>query len=896
MAGAGYLAYDKWQGTESTNLWSLVPENAAIVYESKSSIEVWNKILQSDLWQSLGKIEQFSRLNNGLEILDSLSGKKGQFSRLLENDFLVSVHKTSKNSFDFLWVLDIDDRSKQKTALQILESLRSEGGFTVEVRKYLNFEIQEISNEKLRQEFSYFIYENKLIGSSTSFLVEDVARQIDTGHAGFKNANAELFNLPRLSQDEGNIYVNMDNVSQYMGLFIDSQESNNISQLSYLAGSMFFDMSIQSNKVLLNGFGISKTNDFLDVFKGQKPTKSPFKYYIPNRASMSYELLFDNPTRWFETLEEYWKSHDTQFLKRKENELKKYDFDLEKTMQWVKDGFALAEADPVSGNGKDMLFFISPKDLHEGLAQLNRISEKQALGRGDSVYTELYSDLEIRELGVEEFPMLLLGPMFSGFSNSYYTTIDGLIVFGNNIEAIKNLVIDVQSENTWGRSVKYNQFLNNNLEEYNLSMTVNTDKIWQAISEQLDDEWKTFVSTNARPLKNFRLLSTQFSALDENHYASIAIDHEKQDFTSSDKRFTIEQEVYIGRQLLSKPEVVKNHVTNQLEVVLQDSAMNLILISSEGRELWRLPLEEKIVTEIDQVDFYKNGKLQLFFATQSKVYIVDRLGNNVENYPVTLSDYKIMRASVLDYDRSRNYRFLISDDKGNLCLMNKEGVLLEGWNPNKVGGRLTDLPFHIRVRGKDVIIAIQEDGTVNVMNRRGEMLPGFPLQTGGRTSGKPFVKKGNTLSKTTLVVMSEDGKLTEFSLSGDIVNSDQFYRPTLKTKFKLSSDALGKSYIIARQDENRLVLLDHVKNEILSKDYLSDEILKIQYYDFSADNKVYAVTDETQGFTYLYNTYGTLVNSQPFNSNFEIAMMFFETKVKYQIYAVSEKSLKVLSF
>ncbi|MEL7002969.1 MAG: hypothetical protein AAFN93_09580, partial [Bacteroidota bacterium] len=283
-------------------------------------------------------------------------------------------------------------------------------------------------------------------------------------------------------------------------------------------------------------------------------------------------------------------------------------------------------------------------------------------------------------------------------------------------------------------------------------------------------------------------------------------------------------------------------------------------------------------------------------ATESKVYIVDRLGNYVENYPVDLSAYRVSGMTVLDYDKSKNYRFLIADDRGNLCLMNKEGVLLEGWNPKKIEGRLANKPFHLRIRGKDVIVAIQEDGIVNLMNRRGEMMPGFPLDTKGRISGDTFVNRGGNLSKTSLVVISDIGKLTEFNLTGETLKSDQFYRPSSLTKFALIDDALGKSYIISRQDGNKLVLLNEQKDEILAKDYLSDEALKIQFYNFSVENKVYVATDETQGFSYVYNTDGILVNSRPFDSDFEIAMTFSESRKQYKIYAVSDKSVKLLSF
>ena len=40
--------------------------------------------------------------------------------------------------------------------------------------------------------------------------------------------------------------------------------------------------------------------------------------------------------------------------------------------------------------------------------------------------------------------------------------------------------------------------------------------------------------------------------------------------------------------------------------------------------------------DVHQIDLYKNGKLQLLFNTQSKLHLIDRNGNNVEQFPIGL--------------------------------------------------------------------------------------------------------------------------------------------------------------------------------------------------------------------------------------------------------------------
>ena len=68
---------------------------------------------------------------------------------------------------------------------------------------------------------------------------------------------------------------------------------------------------------------------------------------------------------------------------------------------------------------------------------------------------------------------------------------------------------------------------------------------------------------------------------------------------------------------------------------------------------------------IYQIDFYKNGKLQLLFNTAAQLHLLDRNGNYVERYPVKLRSPATNGMALFDYEKSRDYRiFLAAEDKG----------------------------------------------------------------------------------------------------------------------------------------------------------------------------------------------------------------------------------------
>ena len=89
---------------------------------------------------------------------------------------------------------------------------------------------------------------------------------------------------------------------------------------------------------------------------------------------------------------------------------------------------------------------------------------------------------------------------------------------------------------------------------------------------------------------------------------------------------------------LAKFALVKSHVDKSNEILVQDSAWNVSLVSAEGKILWKIPTNGLIADEVIQVDYFNNGKLQYFFATPGALHIVDRLGKYVNPFPVKIPE------------------------------------------------------------------------------------------------------------------------------------------------------------------------------------------------------------------------------------------------------------------
>src|SRR5690606_34962811 len=357
--------------------------------------------------------------------------------------------------------------------------------------------------------------------------------------------------------------------------------------------------------------------------------------------------------------------------------------------------------------------------------------------------------------------------------------------------------------------------------------------------------------------------------LNESFYTNVAWQYEQPALPGPESR--PENQMLVTRfpvQLTGKPYVVTSHVDKSSEVLLQDSLNQIHLVSATGKVLWSMSLNGPIVREVFQVDYYKNGKLQYFFVAGDKLHIIDRLGNYVPPFPVEMKTKEVDYVSLVDYDQSKIYRLLITDRSGRIWIYEKQGVHLEGWKPNYVEGALASPARHHRIRGREYLIAIRRDGRVYLMNRRGELQKGFPINLDARPTGEYFLELGSRVDNSNFVVVSSDGFRIKFNTEGKIQTRETLVKSSVNSKFSLVKEYNGKSYCMVRQDPGGLVVQDAIGKEIISNSYIGMNPVVVSYYDFGAGSVYYSITDRVQNLTYVYDQSGNLLTSPPLESAF----------------------------
>ena len=300
--------------------------------------------------------------------------------------------------------------------------------------------------------------------------------------------------------------------------------------------------------------------------------------------------------------------------------------------------------------------------------------------------------------------------LFSKLNVSNYTIIDDFIIFSENETLTKEII-------------------SNHLNKNNL----NNSKSFQITQQKLSDDvsYQKILSSKDLAYLFNHLFGGSFSEADVKAYKNSIIQVIKDDKivhvnariesfqpTREQKKINEIFNIKLDAAILGEIHFVKNHKSKQKDIVVQDVENQLYLITNQGVVRWKKKLSGPIIGRIKQVDLYKNGRLQMVFSTENRVYVLDQLGKDVGAYPLKFKNKITQAVSVFDYDKNKNYRFLITQGKV-LIMYDGKGKRVKGFS-YAPGSEILNAPRHIRYNGKDYIVF----GTVKnlkILNRKGEI-------------------------------------------------------------------------------------------------------------------------------------------------------------------------------
>jgi hypothetical protein len=389
------------------------------------------------------------------------------------------------------------------------------------------------------------------------------------------------------------------------------------------------------------------------------------------------------------------------------------------------------------------------------------------LNNTETIHPKLFSTDDpqgsFREVTIfsHEFPEdvdVLLNAIGSYTNAKWSSQLDDFLVYSNSQARLKQIIGNYLDNKTLFNDLDFKTLredLADNSTFLWLGKTTNLTKKWGAVSTERRAAWEKI------KLSDFPLLVLQGVA--ESNFIQTRLTAQKKNTTPQKNSVVSQYSFSLDAPASRAPQWIKNHRNKTMDVVVQDQNNVLYLFSNTGKLYWKKQLSGQIIGSIEQVDLYKNRRLQMAFRTADRFQILDRNGKVVPPFDMKLTGESPKHLAVFDYDLNRNYRFLIVDGK-KIRMIDNRGKNVSGFRLKTLKNGLMHPPKHIRFGSRDYIVLQSKAGRVRILNRQGT--DRIKLKEAVKTSNNPIFEYRNTFAGTT-----ENGDMYQIDSKGNILRS-----------------------------------------------------------------------------------------------------------------------------
>ncbi|HAF29813.1 MAG TPA: hypothetical protein DCG75_12275 [Bacteroidales bacterium] len=864
--------YVKNQQLPDFKTYKAIPLDAAFIIESNNFIEKITEIRNDNkIWDELMLFPAIKKFDSDLAFITNLYHKNQIIKDLtVENQIVVSAHKTGKENLGFLFFIKMHNSRDKKFILQTIKGLLNNGDLAV--RDYSNSKIYNIKTPEKELYISF--YKGIMICSSSSILVENSLRQSDVEKSVLTDMGFIKVQKTAGKNVDANIYLNLPNLNEIISFTLDEKYKTIISKFSNLGNWVELDINLKDDAVLLNGFTFSSDslNNYLNLFLNQNPIDHEMNSILPANTSLFLSLGISNTGQYIRNYKSFLQKEGkiNKYQLQIDQFKNKYAIDLEQFfVDQLDEEVGLVVTDEPNKNFEDNTYIImrtkgksiaekSLNDIITKIAETDNISKSRMV---NEIKIDKETNYVVYSLSFKTVFKTFFGNVFPEFNNQYVTFIDNFMVIGNSKSSISNFIHSNVLHKTLDNDMKFDQFTNYLSSKSNFYFYTNLFRSPNYILEFLNPNLKKGLIQNIESIKKFQALAVQFQHNNDMIYNNLYLQYIPE---IKEEAVTV-WESHLDTSINFKPVLVTNHYTKENEIFIQDLNNKIYLINKVGRILWKLQLTEKINSEVYQVDFYKNGKLQFLFSTANKIHLIDRNGNYVERYPVELRSASTAGMAMFDYDKNLDYRILIPCKNKNVYLYNIEGILVNGWEFGQTDNYVTSPVQHFRVATNDYLV-FADKFRVYILNRKGEDRIQLKEQFSKSVNNAFNLEQGDANTSPCFVTTDTSSLIKKIYLDGT-VETKQIGKYSSNHFFDyqdINADGF-KDYIFL--DNNKLKVVKQDGSEIF--DYKFDEIIESSpvYYYFSYDDRKLGLVSKTSNEIYLFNSNGSIYDGFPLKGN-----------------------------
>lgn len=853
-----------------------IPQDAVLVLRLNGPT-LLNSLTEgkTKVWKDLQEFNSVKNIENEINSFDSLVKKIPNLSEFLnESDLYVSGHLSGSKKLYYLSIIPLPEGFNQKDVIRILDDNRS---LTYSERKYEGKSILNIRSSNGKS-FSISITNGLLLYSSSPLLVEDAIRQSTLANSLLDNPHfAKMFKATGKNK-QANLFIDLQKAGKLFSLFTKTSLTDKSKSFKKIGNWAELDINIKEKIILLNGFThrTDTTNNFIKTISSFDPVRITIPEILPSTTSGYIAYGISSPTEYYQKYLKHLRETGklATYRANLSNMNAKYGIDFDVVfLNLLDDQLALANRFNPSTNSNNEYIVLKCKSGNETRNQLESLTEQiKPLTNGQLKYS--YSpdnDIKFTIYRIPIYPLFgrLIGDFFKDFEDNYLVVVENYLVVSSTYNGASQFLYDYMLKRTLSNNPVYRDFANNlSMKSYMLIYNNNASNI-KFFEKYFSKETLSALEKNKSVFEKAQTTGVQISEVSDLPYFNIFLQHHD-DFRGKPRTVW---ESMLDTSVSMKPKFVINHYTKQNDIVIQDDGNKLYLINQSGRILWKVALNEKINSDIFQVDYYKNGKLQMLFGTKSSIHLIDRNGNYVERYPVKLRAESTAGLSVFDYEANRNYRIFIPCNDKNVYAYTKEGNIISGWNFPGSDYSVNQSVKHFRISEKDFIVFGDKNSTY-IMDRKGSQRVKAEKSFSKSTNNIYYRYDAGNLENSYFVTTDIEGTIHKIYTSGKVeqkkvgdFSEDHFF------DFK-DVNADGKSDFIFLSD-NKLSVFDNNGEKIFTTSFKENISQNPVYYHFSHnDRKIGIVTDENK--IYLLNNNGETYKGFPVEGKTKFSIGYFD--------------------
>ena len=729
--------------SKGTDIYSSFPEVPVSIIQINNPNELTQALLyNNNYWQDLSNLEQLKTINTVFTLVDSLKETNPDINSVLQNRKLVlSTYADGK----FLWSAQVSDN--EHIAIKSLLS-------------------NNISNKL------YFAYPaDILLISDDKALIEKSIMQVSSG-VSLMDAE-EGFNKIKGSAGVGALVNWFINIKAFQNTINEAFKENfNLDDINHYARWCGFDVETLEDKIVVNGFAESGgEQDFLNVFSAQEYALNTLTSRMPYNTYFFKHYALSDVDEYTQAVDSFSNKHELGYnaygnlvsleTNTGENPLLFF--------RQFFDGEIAYGRTPM--NEFVIVKLFSPQEAAEKLNYMvnDKDSEAKLIKK---------NGLDIYHFNQNGFAASVFGKQFL-LEEEYMTIVDNKLIIAPTINFLTYIASRNANTQTLQCAPNFRDANKTLLSIANLSFYVNIPYVIRNAKEFFSEDFTAKIKKNENLWKNFSTFCLQaenspngntfqhfflqydrvykseelgISVQTSGEPSSLELSRVQPEITSEVSNYRSEElkhseelavkngekgeitpnstlqtpnsigtpswSTNLDAPAIINPQIVKNHYNGEDEIFIQDENNQIYLISNSGKILWKKSIDGSIIGNVHQVDMLKNNKLQMAFVTENKLYIVDRNGNNLKGYPKTLSKKAIVGLSVFDYDKNKNYRFMIPTADADILLLNMQGEVPTDWNYSGTSNITTPLQY-FNLKGKDYIVTADGEKAL-IVNRRGE--------------------------------------------------------------------------------------------------------------------------------------------------------------------------------